>query len=112
MNYILIYLYRTNSFTCVMVLIANSTLVSCYVTVSVIITPSPLPHVQSSTRGTVNGIGQSLVAVSRSIGPLIGAPVFAWSASNSKRLCVTIDNIIYDNNITSDTCKGVVNNSL
>lgn len=46
--------------------------------------PSPLPHTQSSTRGTVNGIGQSMVAVSRSIGPLIGAPLFAWSASSGK----------------------------
>ena len=42
------------------------------------------PTPQSSTRGTVNGIGQSLVAISRSIGPLIGAPLFAWSASNGK----------------------------
>ena len=49
----------------------------------VIITPL---FVQSSTRGTVNGIGQSLVAVSRSIGPLIGAPLFAWSASNGESM--------------------------
>ncbi len=27
----------------------------------------------------VNGIGQALAAVGRSIGPVVSAPVFAWS---------------------------------
>ena len=45
------------------------------------------PPIQPATRGTVNGIGQSLVAIGRSTGPLIGAPLFAWSEGNGK-MCV------------------------
>lgn len=37
---------------------------------------------QSATRGTVNGIGQTLGSLGRSVGPLIGTPLFAWSESN------------------------------
>ena len=36
------------------------------------------------TRGLVNGIGQSLVAIARSIGPTNGALLFAWSESNGR----------------------------
>ncbi|XP_065901214.1 uncharacterized protein [Dysidea avara] len=53
---------RLTSFTSVFVLVGNSAL--------------------PATRGTVNGIGQSLVAIGRSTGPLIGAPLFAWSEGN------------------------------
>ena len=42
---------------------------------------------QPSTRGTVNGISQSLVAIARSMGPLVGAMVFAWSESNGECDC-------------------------
>ena len=38
--------------------------------------------VQSATRGTVYGIGQSLGSLGRSVGPLIGTPLFAWSERN------------------------------
>ena len=69
------------------VLVNNSALVSVvYVTSCVITTPSPQP----ATRGTVNGIGQSLVAIGRSTGPLIGAPLFAWSEGNGKIWCVCV----------------------
>ena len=33
----------------------------------------------TETRGTVNGYGQALCAVGRSLGPVVGAPLFAWS---------------------------------
>ena len=38
--------------------------------------------IQSATRGTVYGIGQSLGSLGRSVGPLIGEPLFAWSERN------------------------------
>ena len=38
--------------------------------------------IQSTTRGTVYGIGQSLGSLGRSVGPLIGTPLFAWSERN------------------------------
>ena len=44
----------------------------------VMVNNSALPE----TRGLVNGISQSLVAVARSIGPTNGALLFAWSESN------------------------------
>ena len=40
---------------------------------------------QPATKGMVNGIGQALAALGRSIGPALGAPVFAWSESTGKR---------------------------
>ena len=52
-------LYRVMAFTSVMVFISNSSF--------------------TETRGTVNGFGQALCAIGRSLGPIIGAPVFAWS---------------------------------
>ena len=36
------------------------------------------------TKGTVNGIGQSLVAIFRSIGPTVGSLGFAWSEGNGE----------------------------
>lgn len=45
--------------------------------------PHPLPP-QPETRGSVNGISQSLVAVGRSVGPVLGSVLFAWSASSGK----------------------------
>ena len=38
--------------------------------------------VQPETRGSVNGISQSLVAINRSIAPLVGSLLFAWSENN------------------------------
>ena len=35
-----------------------------------------------ATRGTVNGIGQSMVAMLRGTAPVIGALLFAWSERN------------------------------
>ena len=46
----------------------------------VMVNNSALPE----TRGLVNGIGQSLVAIARSIGPTNGALLFAWSESNGR----------------------------
>ena len=42
---------------------------------------SPL---QTETRGTVNGIGQSLGALGRTVGPILGSMVFAWSEINGQ----------------------------
>ena len=58
------------AFTSVMVLISNSSLIE--------------------TRGTVNGYGQALCAIGRSLGPVVGAPLFAWSENNGTMLCVWI----------------------
>ena len=52
------------SFTSVIVLISNSSL--------------------TETRGTVNGYGQALCAIGRSLGPVVGAPLFAWSENTGK----------------------------
>ena len=37
-----------------------------------------------ATRGTVNGVSQSQVAVFRTAAPLIGALLFAWSEENGE----------------------------
>lgn len=37
---------------------------------------------QPKTRGRVNGFGQSLAALGRMIGPVVGAPLFAWSENS------------------------------
>ena len=55
---------RVMVFTSVMVLISNSSL--------------------TETRGTVNGFGQALCAIGRSMGPVIGAPLFAWSENTGE----------------------------
>ncbi len=47
------------AFNSVMVLISNSSL--------------------TATRGTVNGYAQALGAIGRSLGPVLGATLFAWS---------------------------------
>ena len=39
---------------------------------------------QTETRGTVNGIGQSLGALGRTVGPILGSTVFAWSEVNGQ----------------------------
>ena len=36
------------------------------------------------TKGTVNGIGQSLVALLRSLGPTVGSLSFSWSEGNGE----------------------------
>lgn len=51
---------------------------STFTSIMVMVNNSALPE----TRGLVNGIGQSLVAIARSIGPTNGALLFAWSESN------------------------------
>jgi len=53
---------RVSAFTCFFIFISNS----C----------------ETAVRGTVNGIGQTLVAVGRMLGPTIGSLVFAWSMNN------------------------------
>ena len=37
---------------------------------------------QPEMRGTVNGIGESLAAFGRTLGPMTGAPLFAWTADH------------------------------
>ena len=49
--------------TCTMVMINNSTL--------------------PGTRGTINGVSQSMVAILRAIGPTVGANLFYWSELNT-----------------------------
>ncbi len=58
-HYIILCFCRVMLFTSIMVLISNSSL--------------------TETRGTVNGYGQALCALGRSLGPVAGAPLFAWS---------------------------------
>ena len=43
---------------------------------------NPCDILQPVTRGTVNGIGQSLAALGRALGPMTGAPLFAWTADH------------------------------
>jgi hypothetical protein len=38
---------------------------------------------RNNTRGTVNGIGQSLASVSRFVSPPVGGIMFAWSVSDN-----------------------------
>lgn len=49
---------------------------------------------QPKTRGTVNGIGQSLSSLGRAVGPIVGSLLFAWSEHSGKprplRLCVCV----------------------
>ena len=69
-----------------MVFISNSALV-CY---TIVFNGKENPNVMCSlchilqpvTRGTVNGIGQSLAALGRALGPMTGAPLFAWTAGH------------------------------
>ena len=56
--------HRVMAFNSVMVLISNSSL--------------------TKTRGTVNGYAQALGAIGRSIGPVLGATLFAWSENIGK----------------------------
>jgi hypothetical protein len=53
---------RISGFTCLMVMINNSAVIK--------------------VRGSVNGISQSLVALSRALGPTVGSLLFAWSENN------------------------------
>ena len=53
---------------------------TCLVSMSVMVNNSSL----SETKGTVNGIGQSLVAIFRSVGPTVGSLGFAWSEGNGE----------------------------
>ena len=65
-----IYFCRVMLFTSIMVLISNSSL--------------------TETRGTVNGFGQALCAVGRSLGPVVGAPLFAWSENTGMKYCFAL----------------------
>ena len=51
------------AFTCVFVLISNASTVS--------------------NRGTVNGLGQSLASIGRTVGPVFGGNTIAWSMSQN-----------------------------
>ncbi|XP_066285071.1 uncharacterized protein [Branchiostoma lanceolatum] len=53
---------RVSSFTAIMVMVGNSA----------------MPYF----RGTVNGISQSLVALARLLGPIVGGNLFAWTTEN------------------------------
>jgi MFS family permease len=76
---------RIAFFTSVMIMIGNSTV--------------------PESRGTVNGIGQSLVAVGRSVGPILASSVFAWSASNDLNWPVNY-HMMFD--IIAIICIGIV----
>lgn len=39
---------------------------------------------QQSTRGVVSAVGESLCAFASALGPIVGAPLFAWSESTGK----------------------------
>ena len=39
-------------------------------------------YVQPENRGTVNGVGQSFAALGRMLGPMMGAPILAWSETS------------------------------
>jgi MFS family permease len=54
--------------------------ISGFVSLFILIGNSSLPE----TRGSVNGISQSLVAIGRSVGPVLGSILFAWSESNGR----------------------------
>ena len=70
----LLTVYRIMAFTSIMVLISNSSL--------------------TETRGTVNGYGQALCAVGRSLGPVVGAPLFAWSENTGMSLLLFCTEIV------------------
>ena len=55
-----------------------------YISVSLMINNSVL----AETRGIINGISQSLVAVGRGVGPSVGSLSFAWSENNGKSLLI------------------------
>ena len=42
---------------------------------------------QPEARGTVNGYGEALAALGHTFGPIIGAPLFAWSENSGSYLC-------------------------
>ena len=81
---------RVSGFVSLFVLIGNSTLVGLhqysymYKATDLILTKKIPSSFQPSTRGSVNGISQSLVAVGRSVGPLLGSTLLSWSESNGK----------------------------
>ena len=60
----IIFVHRVMAFVSIMVLISNSSL--------------------TETRGTVNGYGQALCAIGRALGPVAGAPLFAWSENTGE----------------------------
>ena len=51
-----------------------------FVSIMVLISNSSL----TETRGTVNGYGQALCAIGRALGPVVGAPLFAWSENTGE----------------------------
>lgn len=52
-----------------------------FTSIMVMVNNSALPE----TRGSVNGIGQSLVSIGRSISPTSGSILLAWSEGNGKK---------------------------
>ena len=44
----------------------------------------------------MNGIGQSLAALGRAVGPMTGAPLFAWTADHGIHQVVCVMNVIVD----------------
>ena len=41
-------------------------------------------YLQQSTRGVVSAVGESLCAFASALGPIVGAPLFAWSEGTGK----------------------------
>ena len=54
--------------------------ISSLVTLVVLVNNSAV----TATRGTVNGIAQTLLAIFRSLTPALGSILFAWSEKNGK----------------------------
>ena len=61
---------------------------------------------QQSTRGVVSSVGESLCAFASALGPIIGAPLFAWSEGNgtSSQLQLLVAHTLYRNGVPAYTC--------
>ena len=62
----------------------------------------------AETRGTVNGYGQALCAVGRSLGPVVGAPLFAWSENTGK---FTWQLVRFWLSVCNHSCREMLENS-
>ncbi len=51
--------------------------------------------IQPSTKGMVNGMGQALAAVGRSLGPVVSAPIFAWSETTGETIIIIFVTVEY-----------------
>ena len=46
--------------------------------------------IKPSTRGTINGISQSVSSIGKMLAPLIGGPLFAWSENDGNNNKITL----------------------